>query len=73
MRAWTDYPILELGDLSGEKAPVREIQVLSYDGNKYCKILVDGVYDEIKAGYIYTKSGRLGEVPAVKIKDLENI
>lgn len=55
MRAWTDYPFTVLGDEPYKKAPIREIEVISYDGNKYCKIIVSGV-DEIKAGATFTPS-----------------
>lgn len=80
LQAWTDYPFTELGDIPNQKAPVRRIRVLSYDGNKYCKIDVEGKYltegkyttifkeqllTEIKAGYIYQSPGRLGEVPCI--------
>lgn len=68
MIAWTDYPIVELGDISGKFAPIREIEVLSYDGNKYCEIVVGGVITTIKAGYIYQAFGRIGEVPAIDVK-----
>lgn len=61
---YTDYPFVELGDTPHEIAPVRKVLPLEYDGNKYCKVLVEGIYSEIKAGYIYTKRGRCGEVPA---------
>ena len=78
MIAWTDYPIVELGDIPGKYAPIREIEVLSYDGNKYCEIIVgqglttlgrpSGFYTTIKAGYIYQAFGRLGEVPAIDVR-----
>jgi len=61
---YTDYPFIELGDESGKVAPVRKVIPLKYDGNKYCDVLVDGVYSNIKAGYTYTERGRCGEVPA---------
>ncbi len=61
---YTDYPFIELGDEAGKKAPIRKVMPMEYDGDKYVKVLVDGVYSEIKAGYIYTKRGRCGEVPA---------
>lgn len=65
MQAWTDYPFTELGDEAYQEAPVREIEVLSYDGDKYCRVMVQGHETEIKAGYIYQKPGRLGEVPPI--------
>lgn len=71
MRAWTDYLFEQLGDTTGKKAPVREIEVVSYDGDKYCKIEVSGVETEIKAGYIYQREGRCGEVPAVTREQLK--
>jgi hypothetical protein len=71
MKAWTDYPFISLGDESGKKAPIRQIDVLSYDGNKYCRVVVEGVEEEIKSGYIYTESGRLGEVPVFGARGLE--
>lgn len=55
MRAYTDYPILALGDISGEEAPIREVKILYYDGDKRCKVIVQGVEEEIKTGYLYTK------------------
>jgi hypothetical protein len=75
MKAWTDYPFTGLGDIPGYDAPVRQIEVFLYDGDKYCTVKV---YDleheaEIKRCYIYQKSGRLGEVPAVTEKQLLNL
>ena len=40
--AYTDYPIPELGDKFYTKAPMRECSVLSYDGENYCEVIVDG-------------------------------
>ena len=60
-KAYTDYPIKELGDIPKERAPIRPINVISYDGNKYCVIYVGGVSVEIKSGYIYSNAGRIGE------------
>lgn len=73
MKAWTDYPFTSLGDTAGKKAPVREIEVLSYDDDKYCKIRVQGQEHEIKAGYIYQQEGRIGEVPQITKKQLTNL
>jgi hypothetical protein len=53
LKAYTDYPIKELGDVGGHTAPMRACIVLSYDGNKYCRVLVEGHEVEIKGGYIY--------------------
>lgn len=74
MRAWTDYPIAMLGDAPGVAAPIRECLVLSYDGDKYCRVQVEGFLlfpIEIKAGYLYQEPGRCGAVPPVKLCDLQ--
>ncbi len=73
MKAWTDYPFTCLGDEPYKKAPIREIEVLTYDRDKYCWVRVSGVLEEIKAGYIYQKAGRLGEVPSVLLQQLEKL
>lgn len=39
MKAYTDYPFEFLGDIKGELASVREINVLWWDGNKYATSL----------------------------------
>ena len=72
MKAWTDYPITELGDISGELAPIREVNVLTYDGNKYCKVEIAGCNDpqEIKSGYLYQRPGRVQEVPCLSRRQL---
>lgn len=66
MKAWTDYPITELGDTPHVEAPVREIEVLAYDGDKYCRVLVCGIEKSIKAGYLYQEPGRCSEKPYPK-------
>jgi hypothetical protein len=54
---WTDYPVEALGDPSGVEAPIRRIKVISYDNDKYARVLVLGttVELEVKAGYLYGK------------------
>ncbi len=71
--AWTDYPFTRLGDAEGQEAPVREIEVDSYDGDKYCRVKFCGIAEEIKAGYIYQREGRYGEVPPVTKRQLESL
>lgn len=61
MKAYTDYPILELGDISGEEAPIREVNILYYDGDKRCKVIIQGLEEEIKTGYLYTAPVRAEE------------
>jgi hypothetical protein len=67
---WTDYPFEELGDTPGQKAPIRRCTPLSSDGNKYVRVLVEGVEAEIKFGYIYTLPGRCGVAPVADWHEL---
>jgi len=71
MKFWTDYPILALGDEPGKPAPIRECEVLSYDGDKYVDVLVGGIKADFKAGYLYPRAQRCGEGPAVSLRVLE--
>ncbi len=57
-RYFTDYPIAELGDIAGERAPIRQVDLLDYDGDKYVTVRVQGVIEHIKGGYIYPKKMR---------------
>lgn len=54
---YTDYPILPLGDESGEEAPVRRVWPIAYDGDKYVIVVVSegerSVIGWIKAGYLF--------------------
>ena len=68
LKGFTDYPIFYLGDVPGEIATVREVEILAFDGNKYCTIRVGGegsrgIIETLKAGYLFTEPGRWGEVP----------
>ena len=78
MKAWTDYPFTQLGDVAGEIAPVREIDVVEYDNDKYCVIRLtaeDGslLTSEIKSGYIYQEPGRFGDVPGITKEQLAGL
>lgn len=79
MRAFTDYPLLAFGDKPGEKAPVRECWVLSYDGGKYVTLYLeqDNVHhvDQVKIGYVYRTQERGGVAKMVdrwKLRDSRN-
>jgi len=72
MRVFTDYPFEELGDEAFKEAPVREVEVLSYDGDKYCRVLFDGRELEVKSGYLYVSPGRFGAANRVCVSDLPN-
>lgn len=56
--AYTDYPVPELGDKFYTKAPMRECYVLSYDGENYCEVIVDGRKEVIKSSKIYATPSR---------------
>lgn len=73
MKAFTDYPIVQLGDVSGAEAPIRECEILEYDDDKYCLIRVESVEIEVKSGYLYTEAGRCGDVPRVPITELTKL
>lgn len=62
---WTDYPFVELGDLAGQRAPIRPCVLLRYDGSKYCDVKVHGRVFNIKRGYIYLEEGRCGEARCI--------
>jgi hypothetical protein len=68
--AYTDYPFVELGDTAGKIAPIREVTMLLYDGDKYVSVIVEGKMLSVKAGYLYTTPVRYGEGETVKIVDL---
>ncbi len=58
---YTDYPMVMLGDVSGEEAPIRHVTVIFYDNNKYAKVKTAcGHIEEVKAGYLYSKPVRYG-------------
>ncbi len=48
---FTDYPLFECE--YGKAAPLREVHVIGYDGNKYCTVKYNGEEYELKAGYLY--------------------
>lgn len=70
MKAYTDYPITELGDEPNKEAPIRQVEVIDYDSDKYCIVRIDGLTKSIKAGYLYTQEGRCGEVPNINLDNL---
>lgn len=73
MKAWTDYPFAEFGDLEGQLAPIREVKLLSYDGDKYITVQYQGVTKDIKRGYVYMERGRCGRVPALNRRVLSHL
>lgn len=67
MKAYTDYPFMPS---DSRQSPIREVVPISYDGDKYVVVMYDGDLWSFKAGYLYSESGRLGEVPNYPIKTL---
>lgn len=61
---WTDCPLYT--HEQGQKAPLRCIEVLAYDGDKYCKIKYNNEVFEVKNCYIYPKKRRFRAVKASK-------
>lgn len=61
---WTDYPILELGDISGQPAPYRGVTVLCYDGDRYARVKIRGteICIDIKTGYLYSNPGKTRKI-----------
>ena len=70
VKAFTDYPFEWLGDEVYKKAPVREIEIIGYDGNKYCRVKVEDGEDEVKSGYVYHTAGRYGDVKSFTHSEL---
>jgi hypothetical protein len=68
---WTDYPFVELGDEPNKPALIRHVNIVSYDGDKYCQVLLKG-HDllDVKIGYLYSQFGRYGTVKQVNIRKI---
>ena len=69
INAWTDYPITELGDIPNKIAPIRKCEIISWDEDKYCVVIVDDIRLSIKRGYLYSKEGRCGMVRGISLMD----
>ena len=57
MKAYTDYPLCHREEY--KLAPIREVTIISYDRNKYCKIEFNHEVFEVKSGYLYKESKRM--------------
>lgn len=55
LHAYTDYPIVELGDTPGQKAPIRSCKIMAYDKDKYATVITEGFLTSIKTGYLYSE------------------
>ncbi len=58
--AWTNYPtLLQQHDPNDDFPPLyRQVQLVSYDGDKYITIHDDRDFQEVKRGYIYRNRRR---------------
>jgi hypothetical protein len=70
IKCWTDYPIVALGDVSGQKSPIRPVVITDYDGDKYVTVIVGGIEASFKRCYVYPRPARCGEVVPVSMSRL---
>ena len=63
--AFTDMPFEVLGDIPHQVAPIRQIELLAYDGDKYVTARSGEHIVELKSGYVYTEQGRCGNVDTI--------
>jgi len=80
LSGFTDYPFSEQEfgrgpDTPRQQAPIRAIEVLTWDRNKYVDVRVEGFEGtfNIKAGYCYNEAGRCGDVPTFTLAELETL
>jgi hypothetical protein len=73
-KLYTDYPLAILfGDKPRVEAPIREVKLLDFDGDKYCTVEVGGMTADIKFGYIYFEPKRNGAAPSITIEEINTI
>jgi hypothetical protein len=65
-----------MGDEPHKRAPVRKVNVVAYDGNKYATVRLQGETGDVwelsvKCGYLYRAQGRLGQVKPINRRKLE--
>lgn len=61
MKLYTDYPFLISDQQYGyASAPVREVEYISYDGNKYVTIQFENKLYDIKYGYLFSRPELIG-------------
>jgi len=70
MIAYTDYPFLET-DQPYKEAPIREIEPIFYDGDKYLTFLYEGKEYTIKSGYVYSNAKRIEKAKIFDVKKLK--
>lgn len=72
MLAYTDRHFKTLGDVAWLQAPVRQVQVLDFNGH-IATVLVDGCAQLVKPEYLYKTEGRRGQVSPVPFGALMKI
>jgi len=73
-KLYTDYPLAILfGDKPRVEAPIREVKLLDFDGDRYCTVEIEGMTADIKFGYIYFEPKRNGATPAITIEEINAI
>lgn len=77
---WTDYSFTELGDVVGERAPIRHVTFMRFHGYSetsrvwtLVRLMNTGKPLRVKACYLYSQPGRCGEVRPVNIRKLERM
>jgi hypothetical protein len=73
VRAWTDYPIAELGDAPGKLAPIRLVNVTAWDRDKYCSVEIAGAHELVKRCYLYKQRGRVGKARRISKRQLRKL
>lgn len=73
MKAYTDYPITALGDTPGIEAPVRECEIIAYDGDKCLIVDMGTVRMEIKRGYVYLTLWHYGAMQGMTNFQLKDV
>ena len=75
LTCWTDYPFVELGDEPGKPAPIRHVNIIDYDGDKYATVSFErcGDFLSLKTGYLYSQPGRYGQVKCVNPRKIERM
>lgn len=49
---YTNYPFNELGDIPHQQAPLRKVKLINFDGDKWCKVEVEGIVADVKYFYL---------------------
>lgn len=69
---WTDYPFLELGDEEQKEAPIRQVNVQSFNGYRHAIVtFIDNSFQlELPVAYLFRSRGRSGQVKQVNPRKL---